>query len=71
MIPRAFQAEGRIKEVFIEKAVLAHLEHPGIIKFFKSFYSEGKLYLLIEYSQGGSLDAHLERHGPLKLSVAR
>jgi serine/threonine-protein kinase ULK4 len=60
-------AEGRIKEVFIEKTVLASLDHPGIIKFYTSFGSNAKLYLLMEYSIGGSLDTYLERKGSLNL----
>ena len=67
MLPRAFMAEGRIKEVFIEKTVLASLDHPGIIKFYTSFGSNAKLYLLMEYSMGGSLDTYLERKGILTL----
>lgn len=61
MVPRAFQADGRIKEVFIEKTVLTYFDHPGITKMYQSFGAEGKLYLLLEYLPYGSLDTYLER----------
>jgi serine/threonine protein kinase len=71
MLPRAFMAEGRIKEVFVEKTVLADLKHPGVIKLHSSFGSNAKLYLLIEYCANGSLDMHLSRKGTLNLQEVR
>ena len=61
MLIQRFIAEGRIKEVFIERCVLAHLNHPTIIKFFQSFKNSNKLYLLVEYCSGGSLSDFLIR----------
>ena len=49
MLIQRFIAEGRIKEVFIERCVLANLNHPTIIKFYQSFKNGNKLYLLVEY----------------------
>jgi serine/threonine protein kinase len=71
MLPRAFMADGRFKEVFVEKTVLANLDHPGIINFHTSFGSNAKLYLLMEYCVGGSLDTYLERKGILSLPEVR
>lgn len=34
MLIQRFVAEGRIKEVFIERCVLSHLNHPTVIKFY-------------------------------------
>jgi len=55
MYPARFKAEGRIKEVYIEKCVLQALNHVSIIKLYHSFQFQSKLYLLVEYCQQGSL----------------
>lgn len=34
MLVHKFINEGRIKEVFIERCILASLDHPSIIKFY-------------------------------------
>ena len=34
MLINKFINEGRIKEVFIERCILASLDHPSIIKFY-------------------------------------
>jgi hypothetical protein len=34
MLPQRFKAEGRIKEIFIEKCVLQNLKDPSAIKFY-------------------------------------
>ena len=67
MILQRFKAEGRMKEVFIEKFVLKMLDHPSIIKLFYSFACNGRVYLLIEYCYSGSLIAFMERQKTLSL----
>ena len=66
-----FISEGRIKEVFIERCILASLDHPSIIKFFQSFKNQNKLYLLVEYCPKGSLSDFLKLQGILKNALAR
>ena len=66
MMIHKFINEGRIKEVFIERCILASLDHPSIIKFYQSFKNQNKLYLLVEYCQRGSLMDFLKRQGSLK-----
>ena len=39
MLIQRFYNEGRIKEIFIERSILANLDHPSIIKFYQSFKS--------------------------------
>ena len=66
-----FHNEGRIKEVFIERCILASLDHPSIIKFYQSFKNQNKLYLLVEYCPKGSLLDFLKRQGSLNNTLAR
>lgn len=66
-----FLNEGRIKEVFIERCILASLDHPSIIKFYQSFKNQNKLYLLVEYCPKGSLLDFLKRQGSLNNALAR
>ena len=61
MIVQRFVQECRVKEVFIERCILANLDHPLIIKFFQSFKNQNKLYLLVEYCARGSLLEFLKR----------
>ena len=58
-------AEGRIKEVYIEKCVLQSLNHPSIVKFYSSFKNHNKLYLLVEYCPQGSLQTFLTKNKKL------
>lgn len=65
MLIHRFLQEGRMKEVFVERCILASLDHPLIIKFFQSFKNQNKLYLLVEYCPKGSLVEFLKREGCL------
>ena len=71
MLVQRFVQEGRVREVFIERCVLSSLNHPTIIKFYQSFKNGNKLYLLVEYCQGGSLSDFLIRQKVLTTDLAR
>ena len=71
MLPARFLADGRMKEVYIEKCVLQALQHASVIRYFNSFKSQNKLYLLVEFCPGGSLSGFLERHKTLSVPLAR
>ena len=71
MLVQRFLQEGRVREVFIERCVLSSLNHPTIIKFYQSFKNGNKLYLLVEYCQGGSLSDFLTRQKVLTTDLAR
>ena len=71
MLITRFINEGRIKEVFIERCILASLDHPSIIKFYQSFKNQNKLYLLVEYCPKGSLMDFLKRQGSLNNTLAK
>jgi len=71
MLIHRFINEGRIKEVFIERSILASLDHPSIIKFYQSFKNQNKLFLLVEFCPRGSLMDFLKRQGCLNNVLAQ
>ena len=54
-----------------EKAILASLRHPLVVDFYGACQDEKKLYLVMEYVQGGELLSLLERRGRLSVLEAR
>jgi len=52
-----------MKEVYIERCVLASLNHPSIIKLHCSFKHLRKFYLLLEYCPRGSLQEFQKKVG--------
>jgi len=48
-------------EKFVEEArILAHLDHPNIVRVQRFFEENGTAYLVMDYHDGVSLDQHLE-----------
>ncbi len=45
-----------------EKNILSALQHPFIVKMYSSFQTDEKLYMCLEYVQGGELFVHLRRY---------
>lgn len=41
---------------------MLELDHPFILKMYKSFQCKSKLYLIIDYEGGGTLFFHLAKH---------
>lgn len=57
---------------FMRELVHLHsLNHPHIIRCQGLVYGLGERYLVLEYADGGSLRAHLEKHGALPLPEVR
>ncbi|XP_050435910.1 ribosomal protein S6 kinase beta-2-like isoform X1 [Adelges cooleyi] len=46
-----------------ERNILEAVKHPFIVSLFYAFQTNGKLYLILEYLNGGELFMHLEREG--------
>ena len=64
--------EGRVKEIFVEKCVLEMSNNPALIKYYASFTGPfNKLYLLVEYCMGGSLESFLQKQKALSIPLAR
>ena len=51
----------RIADVYAERTILSLLVHPLVVRLNFSFEHERKLYLGMEYLQGGELYYHLKR----------
>jgi len=57
--------EEEIEEHYNEIAILAKINHPNIVKLVDGLFYEKKLWILIEYCEGGALDDVMEKldHG--------
>jgi len=56
---------------FSEQRVLAYLNHPFIVKLYKSFNSQLCIYMMLEYIPGGELFTFLRREKTLSLRVSQ
>lgn len=58
--------ETNYKRTLNEKAILETVSHPNVVKLFFAFQDNNKLYLILEYLDGGELFHHLaqERYLP-------
>lgn len=60
MIKAGALADGRELEMFRKEALMAAaLQHPNIVQLFELGDHEGQPYLVLEYVEGGNLDARL------------
>lgn len=54
-----------------EKNILSTLQHPFVVKLAAAFQTDEKLYMCLEYVEGGELFVHLRRSGCFPEHVAR
>ncbi|KAH7578129.1 hypothetical protein JRO89_XS01G0344100 [Xanthoceras sorbifolium] len=54
-----------------EISILSTISHPNIIRFLEAIETKEKIYLILEYCDGGDLAAYLHRHGKVSEAVAR
>jgi serum/glucocorticoid-regulated kinase 2 len=47
----------------VEREILAKIDHPFIVKLHYAFQTETKLYLVMDFINGGELFFHLKREG--------
>ena len=68
--PQASEFRGDFQwglERFVDEArTLARFDHRHIIKVHRFFEAHGTAYIVMEYAEGETLSAHLERKGPLQ-----
>lgn len=57
--------------MIIEKNVLLENKHPFLVRLKYSFQTEKKLYLVMEYCQGGELYTYLFNCKKFSIEVAR
>lgn len=54
-----------------EISILSTISHPNIIRFFEAIETKEKIYLVLEYCDGGDLAAYIHKHGKVSEAVAR
>uniref|UniRef100_A0A803M385 Protein kinase domain-containing protein n=1 Tax=Chenopodium quinoa TaxID=63459 RepID=A0A803M385_CHEQI len=54
-----------------EISILRNITHPNIIRLFESIETEERIYLVLEYCDGGDLGAYIHRHGRVTEDSAR
>ncbi|KAJ0110798.1 hypothetical protein Patl1_00703 [Pistacia atlantica] len=59
--------ENLLKEI----SILSTINHPNIIRFFEAIETKERIYLVLEYCDGGDLAAYIHRHGKVSENVAR
>ncbi len=59
-------------KVFMEAQVLRQLDHPAIIRISDCGYvdstNRSRPFLVMDYFEGGTLDEHVKKHGPLSVA---
>ncbi|KAK6285883.1 hypothetical protein POUND7_012062 [Theobroma cacao] len=59
------------ENLFKEISILSTINHPNIIQFFEAIETGDKIFLVLEYCDGGDLAAYIHRHGKVSEEVAR
>ncbi|KAM1779695.1 hypothetical protein ACFX12_041048 [Malus domestica] len=54
-----------------EISILSTINHPNIIRLFEAIQSKDRIYLVLEYCDGGDLAAYIHRQGKVSETVAR
>ncbi|CAK9152152.1 unnamed protein product [Ilex paraguariensis] len=63
--------KNHVEYIKAERDILAKIDHPFIVKLRYSFQSLEKLYLVMDFINGGHLVFHLHRHGLFREDLAR
>eukprot|EP00811_Abedinium_folium_P034932 NODE_7770_length_1551_cov_10.393961.p1 GENE.NODE_7770_length_1551_cov_10.393961~~NODE_7770_length_1551_cov_10.393961.p1 ORF type:complete len:357 (+),score=67.31 NODE_7770_length_1551_cov_10.393961:92-1162(+) len=61
----------QVEHVKAEKDVLVMIQHPFIVTLITSFQDEKRIYMVMEYVNGGELFSYLRKEGRLKNDSAR
>jgi len=61
----------QIEHIFNEKDIMSTIDHPFIIKLFRTFRDQSNLYFLMEYVPGGEFFNHLRKAQSLPNEVAK
>ena len=61
----------QVQHVKAEKDILMMIEHPFIVTLVATFQDAKRLYMLMEYVNGGELFSHLRKEGRLSIDAAR
>ena len=61
----------QVEHVRSEKEILMSIDHPFIVTLVAAFQDERRLYMLMEYVNGGELFSYLRKQGRLSIEAAR
>merc|ERR1719356_2118965 len=61
----------QVEHVKAETRILANIEHPFIVNLLTTFQDEKRLFILLEFINGGELFSHLRKEGRLPNDDAR
>ncbi|XP_048506774.1 serine/threonine-protein kinase 10 isoform X2 [Athalia rosae] len=53
----ALEGEDDLSDFMIEIDILSECKHPNVVELHEAYFMEGKLWMLIEYCDGGALDS--------------
>uniref|UniRef100_A0A8D9BCB3 Serine/threonine-protein kinase 10 n=1 Tax=Cacopsylla melanoneura TaxID=428564 RepID=A0A8D9BCB3_9HEMI len=53
----ALEGEDELSDFMIEIDILAEVKHDNIVELYEAFFTTGKLWMLIEYCDGGAVDS--------------
>ncbi|XP_051161210.1 serine/threonine-protein kinase 10-like isoform X2 [Leptopilina boulardi] len=53
----ALDGEDDLSDFMIEIDILSECKHPNVVELYEAFFTEGKLWMLIEYCDGGAVDS--------------
>ncbi|CAL4937352.1 unnamed protein product [Urochloa decumbens] len=66
------RVEKRVHDGIIkEREILKSIDHPNILRLLDTIDTTNMMYLVLEYCDGGDLDAYLQKHGRLPVATAR
>ncbi|NWX09750.1 AURKB kinase, partial [Caloenas nicobarica] len=57
------EKEGVEHQLQRENEIMAHLQHPNILRLYNYFHDEWRVFLILEYAPGGELYKELQRQG--------
>jgi len=61
----------QVEHILSEKSVLSSVNHPFIVRLYKTFQDDMHLYMILEYVCGGELFSHLRKVGKFPNDVAK
>lgn len=53
MKKKYIEQKNQVKRVMMERDILTQIDHPFLIKIHSAFQDEKKIFLVLEYCQGG------------------
>ncbi|KAK8446924.1 hypothetical protein SEVIR_9G565800v4 [Setaria viridis] len=66
------RVEKRVHEgILKEREILKSIDHPNILRLLDTIDTTNMMYLVLEYCDGGDLDAFLHKHGRLPVATAK